>query len=73
MDSSDLADRLIESEQRLADLPELEDQLRRALADNARLRPELEATQLALQGITRSLSWRLTAPLRKLRALSRRR
>jgi len=66
-DSDALAAQLLESEQRLASMPELEHRLERALAESSALRAELESTRAALEEVTRSPSWRLTAPLRRLR------
>jgi hypothetical protein len=66
-DSDALAAQLIESEQRLASMPEIEHRLERALAESSKLRDELESTRDALHGVMRSPSWRLTAPLRGLR------
>jgi hypothetical protein len=68
-DADALAARLIESEQQLAALPELEQRLQRAEAENTALRAELESTRAALNGVVGSPSWRLTAPLRRLRRL----
>jgi hypothetical protein len=64
--------RLVECEQRLASLPDLEHSLERALEENARLRRELEAGWKQMEELTRSPSWRLTAPLRRLRQVVRR-
>ena len=66
-DSDALAAQLIASEQRLASMPEIEHRLERALAESSELRDELESTKAALDGVMRSPSWRLTAPLRRLR------
>lgn len=68
-DADALAARLIESEQQLAAMPELERRLQRAEAENAALRAELESARTALGGVLASPSWRLTAPLRRLRRL----
>jgi hypothetical protein len=67
-----VAARLVESEQRLAAMPELEQRLRRAEAENEALRAELGATRLTLDGVAASPSWRLTEPLRRLRRLGKR-
>lgn len=72
MEQGDLATRLIESEQKLASMPELEDELARARAENAALQAELGATREALQGVVGSSSWRATAPLRRLLSALRR-
>jgi hypothetical protein len=66
-DSDALAARLLECEQRLASMPELEHRLERALAESAALRAELESARAARAEVRRSPSWRLTAPLRRLR------
>ena len=66
-DSDALAAQLIASEQQLASMPELEDGLERALAESSELRAELKYTRDILEEVTRSPSWRLTAPLRRLR------
>jgi len=70
-DPDALAERLIESEQQLAALPELEQRAQRAEAQNTALRAELESTRVALNGVLSSPSWRLTAPLRRLRRVGR--
>jgi hypothetical protein len=66
-DSDALAAQLIESEQRLASVPELEHRLERAEAESSELRDELETTRDHLRNVMGSPSWRLTAPLRRLR------
>ena len=66
-DSDALAAQLLDSEQRLASMPEIEHRLERALAENSELRDELDSTRDALHDVMRSPSWRLTAPLRRLR------
>jgi hypothetical protein len=68
-DPDALAERLIESEQQLASLPELERRLQRAETENVALRAELESTRASLNRVVVSPSWRLTAPLRRLRRL----
>lgn len=67
----DLGSRLIEAEQDLAKMPELEFRLRRAEEENERLRGEVDYFRGAMAGMERSPSWRLTAPLRKLKAAAR--
>jgi hypothetical protein len=64
-----LASRLIESEQRLASLPELELRLARAEGESEALTVKLESAEMALASIVNSPSWRLTRPLRGLRGL----
>ena len=71
MDDEDFAARLVICEQELASLPETEDRLERALAENAALRAELDSTRAALHGVTNSPSWKLTRPLRLLRRAGR--
>jgi hypothetical protein len=73
MDLEEVADRLIECEQRLASLPETNLRLERALAENAALQAELESTRTTLHEVIESTSWRLTEPLRKLQHLGGRR
>jgi len=65
----ELGARLIEAEQRLADLPELEAQLRAAIEETEKLRREVDYLQTTLQEVVASPSWRLTAPLRSLRRM----
>jgi hypothetical protein len=69
MDSGQIADRLIDCEQRLASLPETTLRLEEATAENAALRMELDSARTALHQITASTSWRLTDPLRRLQRL----
>jgi hypothetical protein len=71
-DPEALAAQLIESEQRLAAVPELERRLERAEAEKAALRAELDSTAATLTAVTSSPSWRLTEPLRRIRRLRRR-
>jgi hypothetical protein len=65
-DADALAARLVECEQLLASQPDLEHSLERALDENARLRRELQDTWREMEVLTRSSSWRLTSPLRRL-------
>jgi hypothetical protein len=73
MQSDEVADRLVECEQRLASLPETNLRLERALSENAALQAELESTRSTLHAMIGSTSWRLTEPLRKLQHLGGRR
>jgi hypothetical protein len=73
VDSEQVADRLVECEQRLASLPELELGLEQALAENEALRAELDDARHRLVELTGSTSWRLTEPLRQFQSLIRRR
>jgi hypothetical protein len=72
-DANALAERLIECEQRLSSTPEIEHRLELALDENARLRRDLETSWRQMEVLTRSTSWRLTAPLRRLAGLGRKR
>ena len=73
MDTQEVADRLVECEQRLASLPESDLRLKQALAENAALRTELEIARGTVADLTSSSSWRLTEPLRRAQRLIRRR
>jgi hypothetical protein len=60
--------RLLDLEQRLARLPEMEHQFEQLQADAA----EVEIHRQIVRDMKASLSWRITAPLRRLKALLRR-
>jgi hypothetical protein len=68
-----ISEQLVAAEQRLASVPELEHRLRQAEAEKAALAAELRSTAATLEAVLGSPSWRLTAPMRRLRQLARRR
>jgi hypothetical protein len=59
--------RLIDAEQRLAELPDLERELALAEAEIAKLKGDVAYLESTLGEVLASPSWRLTAPLRGLR------
>jgi hypothetical protein len=63
-DHSDLERRLLDAEQRLAGIPALERDAERARAERDVLRTRLQRAQAVTAAMQRSLSWRLTRPLR---------
>ena len=66
-DHADLERRLLDAEQRLAGIPALEREAERARAERDVLRRRLERAQAVNAAMLRSLSWRVTRPLRALK------
>jgi len=69
----DTSTALLEANQELARIPVLESRLEELRAATARLEDELERARAKTRALEGSRSWRLLAPLRRLRASVRRR
>jgi SAM-dependent methyltransferase len=70
-DRDELQRRLIDAEQRLAQIPETELRLERALSDAGDLGARLKGTEGVLDDVLSSASWRITEPLRMVKRLVR--